>query len=374
MKKIYATPITGLSFVSVKDTSLPKTIQYKNYYCIPNLSDINDSYRNMISLESGMPESLPDDIYNMALKMAERHKDNNWEDLYTSYLFFYYEDIKTDSYDYIVEPQIINSSIREYPDKEQIINVPYSYLSLLIAEYNLYRNDNIDRSFSKIHLISQNFLDIIFISLFTSGNIELYNPRITLPRSTTSHTGITAFYEIDGDLLRFIPYKKQIQHNKNIIIPIEILTSSLEKTILPYSAIEASTSIQHTVIKAYRNLFEASQYHSIDSSFLLLISTIEMLVDNEKFQSTKHVQDIFCAIVSNDKTQFNKNHQFLEYCHREIRTEIIHRAKTIEDLGKKKYIEILNQLSLLINNYCISIANSTNIEDIHQTARLKNFF
>ena len=104
---------------------------------------------------------------------------------------------------------------------------------------------------------------------------------------------------------------------------------------------------------AFTRLSEAMYMNSANTSFVYLMSTIEMLADKEYIKFTKAKTNILAFIATSKKEYLEKLEWFKEVS-KVIRTEVVHNGKSIYEIlhGEQEVERLLNRLMSIIVVYC----------------------
>jgi len=110
---------------------------------------------------------------------------------------------------------------------------------------------------------------------------------------------------------------------------------------------------------ALARINEAMYMNNINTSFIYLMSTLEMLASNDYLQFKK-VKTSIISFVANNKVEYHEMCGKLRDISENIRTEIVHNGKNLYDLfaSSDQVKSLLWYLTGVIVNYCESVINT----------------
>lgn len=98
---------------------------------------------------------------------------------------------------------------------------------------------------------------------------------------------------------------------------------------------------------------EAFYFPNVNTSFIYLMSTIEMLASSE-YMRFQDVKPKIVTIISNNRNQYHEKSKELFEISKKYRTEVVHNGKSLSTLfdDEKKMLKLLNYLMIMIIQYC----------------------
>lgn len=108
-----------------------------------------------------------------------------------------------------------------------------------------------------------------------------------------------------------------------------------------------------------RRINEAMYMGNINTSFIYLMSTFDMLASDEYINFKKVKSRIIPFLVNSKKSYHNKS-KFFKYLSKDIRTEIVHNGKSLFNFfnSKEELIHFMFRITSLIVNYCTEVYKS----------------
>lgn len=129
------------------------------------------------------------------------------------------------------------------------------------------------------------------------------------------------------------------------------------------SDINRTDVVYNTCRGALARVNEAMYFNNINTSFVYLMSTLEMLASHEYIQFKK-VKTYILAFVATNKTDYYQKSERLKNISKTIREQVVHNGKNLYDLfdDHNEASKLLNFLTELIVLYCEQVI-TLNIKD-----------
>jgi len=265
--------------------------------------------------------------------------------------------------DFILTPslEVINSdhfhtdfsSISMFNTKEFISILSSSLIeesSLIIFKDDFFEPKTVDQNYYFINKISQKAdraLDLIRIN---ENNFGVPEQLPGIPGITSNGSQVTE--QLTDGKIRTINGKILFMIREGIgLYPFD-LSSNIYEDELYECLYGVSNEINLLFREAIHRVSEAMYMNNLNTSFVYLLSTLEMLASRE-YLNFKKTKSKILPFISNSKNQYHERSKYLRYISEDLRTEIIHNGKSIFDLydNSKDVYKLLNNIKLIIVEY-----------------------
>ncbi|HDH5775367.1 TPA: hypothetical protein PI588_001213 [Staphylococcus aureus] len=226
--------------------------------------------------------------------------------------------------------------------------------ALVIFKDDFFEPTTVDQNYYFINKLSQKAdrtLDIIRIN---ENNFGVPEQLPGIPGITSN--GWQVAEQLTDHKLRTINGKVMFMIREGIgLYPID-LSSNIYEDKLYNCLYVTSNEINLLFREAIHRVSESMYMNNLNTSFVYLLSTLEMLSSREylKFKKTKSK---ILPFISYSKYQYHKCSEYLRNISENLRTEIIHNGKSIFDLydNYEDVYKLLNWIKLIIIEYISNI-------------------
>lgn len=117
---------------------------------------------------------------------------------------------------------------------------------------------------------------------------------------------------------------------------------------------------------------ESYYFSNLNTSFVYLMSTLEMLV-SEEYIGFKKVKTYITAFTANSKSDYNNKCNRLKSISKDIREQVVHNGKSLFDIieDHREIYKLLNYLVGLIISYCVEVV-SLEVYDLDELVGERN--
>ncbi|CAC8425796.1 hypothetical protein [Staphylococcus aureus] len=223
--------------------------------------------------------------------------------------------------------------------------------ALVIFKDDFFEPTTVDQNYYFINKLSQKAdrtLDIIRINENNFGVPE------QLPGITSN--GWQVAEQLTDHKLRTINGKVMFMIREGIgLYPID-LSSNIYEDKLYNCLYVTSNEINLLFREAIHRVSESMYMNNLNTSFVYLLSTLEMLSSRE-YLNFKKTKSKILPFISYSKYQYHKCSEYLRNISENLRTEIIHNGKSIFDLydNYEDVYKLLNWIKLIIIEYISNI-------------------
>ncbi|HFQ1412779.1 TPA: hypothetical protein ACHALY_001504 [Staphylococcus aureus] len=223
--------------------------------------------------------------------------------------------------------------------------------ALVIFKDDFFEPTTVDQNYYFINKLSQKAdrtLDIIRINENNFGVPE------QLPGITSN--GWHVAEQLTDHKLRTINGKVMFMIREGIgLYPID-LSSNIYEDKLYNCLYVTSNEINLLFREAIHRVSESMYMNNLNTSFVYLLSTLEMLSSRE-YLNFKKTKSKILPFISYSKYQYHKCSEYLRNISENLRTEIIHNGKSIFDLydNYEDVYKLLNWIKLIIIEYISNI-------------------
>ncbi|EVA50344.1 hypothetical protein [Staphylococcus aureus] len=226
--------------------------------------------------------------------------------------------------------------------------------ALVIFKDDFFEPTTVDQNYYFINKLSQKAdrtLDIIRIN---ENNFGVPEQLPGIPGITSN--GWQVAEQLTDHKLRTINGKVMFMIREGIgLYPID-LSSNIYEDKLYNCLYVTSNEINLLFREAIHRVSESMYMNNLNTSFVYLLSTLEMLSSREYLNFKKTKSKIF-PFISYSKYQYHKCSEYLRNISENLRTEIIHNGKSIFDLydNYEDVYKLLNWIKLIIIEYISNI-------------------
>ncbi|HEI6539805.1 TPA: hypothetical protein ACH7LM_000056 [Staphylococcus aureus] len=226
--------------------------------------------------------------------------------------------------------------------------------ALVIFKDDFFEPTTVDQNYYFINKLSQKAdrtLDIIRIN---ENNFGVPEQLPGIPGITSN--GWQVAEQLTDHKLRTINGKVMFMIREGIgLYPID-LSSNIYEDKLYNCLYVTSNEINLLFREAIHRVSESMYMNNLNTSFVYLLSTLEMLSSRE-YLNFKKTKSKILPFISYSKYQYHKCSEYLRNISENLRTEIIHNGKSIFDLydNYKDVYKLLNWIKLIIIEYISNI-------------------
>ncbi|CAC8046499.1 TPA: hypothetical protein O8265_001292 [Staphylococcus aureus] len=244
--------------------------------------------------------------------------------------------------------------------------------ALVIFKDDFFEPTTVDQNYYFINKLSQKAdrtLDIIRIN---ENNFGVPEQLPGIPGITSN--GWQVAEQLTDHKLRTINGKVMFMIREGIgLYPID-LSSNIYEDKLYNCLYVTSNEINLLFREAIHRVSESMYMNNLNTSFVYLLSTLEMLSSRE-YLNFKKTKSKILPFISYSKYQYHKCSEYLRNISENLRTEIIHNGKSIFDLydNYEDVYKLLNWIKLIIIEYISNIVkkNIQTFDDLEKE-RKKN--
>ncbi|HDA6650951.1 TPA: hypothetical protein O5R43_000291 [Staphylococcus aureus] len=226
--------------------------------------------------------------------------------------------------------------------------------ALVIFKDDFFEPTTVDQNYYFINKLSQKAdrtLDIIRIN---ENNFGVPEQLPGIPGITSN--GWQVAEQLTDHKLRTINGKVMFMIREGIgVYPID-LSSNIYEDKLYNCLYVTSNEINLLFREAIHRVSESMYMNNLNTSFVYLLSTLEMLSSRE-YLNFKKTKSKILPFISYSKYQYHKCSEYLRNISENLRTEIIHNGKSIFDLydNYEDVYKLLNWIKLIIIEYISNI-------------------
>ncbi|EVT39294.1 hypothetical protein Q581_01347 [Staphylococcus aureus M1532] len=226
--------------------------------------------------------------------------------------------------------------------------------ALVIFKDDFFEPTTVDQNYYFINKLSQKAdrtLDIIRIN---ENNFGVPEQLPGIPGITSN--GWQVAEQLTDHKLRTINGKVMFMIREGIgLYPID-LSSNIYEDKLYNCLYVTSNKINLLFREAIHRVSESMYMNNLNTSFVYLLSTLEML-SSRKYLNFKKTKSKILPFISYSKYQYHKCSEYLRNISENLRTEIIHNGKSIFDLydNYEDVYKLLNWIKLIIIEYISNI-------------------
>ncbi|CAC6189999.1 hypothetical protein ACM6AV_11140 [Staphylococcus aureus] len=226
--------------------------------------------------------------------------------------------------------------------------------ALVIFKDDFFEPTTVDQNYYFINKLSQKAdrtLDIIRIN---ENNFGVPEQLPGIPGITSN--GWQVAEQLTDHKLRTINGKVMFMIREGIgLYPID-LSSNIYEDKLYNCLYVTSNEINLLFREAIHRVSESMYMNNLNTSFIYLLSTLEMLSSRE-YLNFKKTKSKILPFISYSKYQYHKCSEYLRNISENLRTEIIHNGKSIFDLydNYEDVYKLLNWIKLIIIEYISNI-------------------
>ncbi|HBP2856786.1 TPA: hypothetical protein L5Z20_002060, partial [Staphylococcus aureus] len=226
--------------------------------------------------------------------------------------------------------------------------------ALVIFKDDFFEHTTVDQNYYFINKLSQKAdrtLDIIRIN---ENNFGVPEQLPGIPGITSN--GWQVAEQLTDHKLRTINGKVMFMIREGIgLYPID-LSSNIYEDKLYNCLYVTSNEINLLFREAIHRVSESMYMNNLNTSFVYLLSTLEMLSSRE-YLNFKKTKSKILPFISYSKYQYHKCSEYLRNISENLRTEIIHNGKSIFDLydNYEDVYKLLNWIKLIIIEYISNI-------------------
>ncbi|MCD0956288.1 hypothetical protein I5D02_08110 [Staphylococcus aureus] len=226
--------------------------------------------------------------------------------------------------------------------------------ALVIFKDDFFEPTTVDQNYYFINKLSQKAdrtLDIIRIN---ENNFGVPEQLPGIPGITSN--GWQVAEQLTDHKLRTINGKVMFMIREGIgLYPID-LSSNIYEDKLYNCLYVTSNEINLLFREAIHRVSESMYMNNLNTSFVYLLSTLEMLSSRE-YLNYKKTKSKILPFISYSKYQYHKCSEYLRNISENLRTEIIHNGKSIFDLydNYEDVYKLLNWIKLIIIEYISNI-------------------
>ncbi|HHA5585051.1 TPA: hypothetical protein ACOM3C_002139 [Staphylococcus aureus] len=226
--------------------------------------------------------------------------------------------------------------------------------ALVIFKDDFFEPTTVDQNYYFINKLSQKAdrtLDIIRIN---ENNFGVPEQLPGIPGITSN--GWKVAEQLTDHKLRTINGKVMFMIREGIgLYPID-LSSNIYEDKLYNCLYVTSNEINLLFREAIHRVSESMYMNNLNTSFVYLLSTLEMLSSRE-YLNFKKTKSKILPFISYSKYQYHKCSEYLRNISENLRTEIIHNGKSIFDLydNYEDVYKLLNWIKLIIIEYISNI-------------------
>ncbi|EOB6881748.1 TPA: hypothetical protein O9P94_001816 [Staphylococcus aureus] len=226
--------------------------------------------------------------------------------------------------------------------------------ALVIFKDDFFEPTTVDQNYYFINKLSQKAdrtLDIIRIN---ENNFGVPEQLPGIPGITSN--GWQVAEQLTDHKLRTINGKVMFMIREGIgLYPID-LSSNIYEDKLYNCLYVTSNEINLLFREAIHRVSESMYMNNLNTSFVYLLSTLEMLSSRE-YLNLKKTKSKILPFISYSKYQYHKCSEYLRNISENLRTEIIHNGKSIFDLydNYEDVYKLLNWIKLIIIEYISNI-------------------
>ncbi|HDF5524351.1 TPA: hypothetical protein PEL57_000896 [Staphylococcus aureus] len=226
--------------------------------------------------------------------------------------------------------------------------------ALVIFKDDFFEPTTVDQNYYFINKLSQKAdrtLDIIRIN---ENNFGVPEQLPGIPGITSN--GWQVAEQLTDHKLRTINGKVMFMIREGIgLYPIDLSSNIYEDKL--YNCLYVTSNEINLLFKeAIHRVSESMYMNNLNTSFVYLLSTLEMLSSRE-YLNFKKTKSKILPFISYSKYQYHKCSEYLRNISENLRTEIIHNGKSIFDLydNYEDVYKLLNWIKLIIIEYISNI-------------------
>ncbi|MFH6041638.1 hypothetical protein ACHLZS_07910 [Staphylococcus aureus] len=226
--------------------------------------------------------------------------------------------------------------------------------ALVIFKDDFFEPTTVDQNYYFINKLSQKAdrtLDIIRIN---ENNFGVPEQLPGIPGITSN--GWQVAEQLTDHKLRTINGKVMFMIREGIgLYPIDLSSNIYEDKLYNFLYV-TSNEINLLFREAIHRVSESMYMNNLNTSFVYLLSTLEMLSSRE-YLNFKKTKSKILPFISYSKYQYHKCSEYLRNISENLRTEIIHNGKSIFDLydNYEDVYKLLNWIKLIIIEYISNI-------------------
>ncbi|HDW7818795.1 TPA: hypothetical protein RM657_002110 [Staphylococcus aureus] len=226
--------------------------------------------------------------------------------------------------------------------------------ALVIFKDDFFEPTTVDQNYYFINKLSQKAdrtLDIIRIN---ENNFGVPEQLPGIPGITSN--GWQVAEQLTDHKLRTINGKVMFMIREGIGLYLIDLSSNIYEDKLYNCLYVTSNEINLLFREAIHRVSESMYMNNLNTSFVYLLSTLEMLSSRE-YLNFKKTKSKILPFISYSKYQYHKCSEYLRNISENLRTEIIHNGKSIFDLydNYEDVYKLLNWIKLIIIEYISNI-------------------
>ncbi|HHD6587795.1 TPA: hypothetical protein ACOT6G_000547 [Staphylococcus aureus] len=226
--------------------------------------------------------------------------------------------------------------------------------ALVIFKDDFFEPTTVDQNYYFINKLSQKAdrtLDIIRIN---ENNFGVPEQLPGIPGITSN--GWQVAEQLTDHKLRTINGKVMFMIREGIgLYPIDLSSNIYEDKL--YNCLYVTSNENNLLFReAIHRVSESMYMNNLNTSFVYLLSTLEMLSSRE-YLNFKKTKSKILPFISYSKYQYHKCSEYLRNISENLRTEIIHNGKSIFDLydNYEDVYKLLNWIKLIIIEYISNI-------------------
>lgn len=236
-------------------------------------------------------------------------------------------------------------------------NTNYSFVNstLAITSFENFKYDNTQQSFHSVNKLCEKIdrsLDYLRLIECNIGNFE------TLPGLPgIMDDGFKNVFKLDleSGLFEMVPGEVTFFLRKGIGLMPSREPNASDLISLRHECIfsDRDDEVFLNCRAALTRINEAMYMHNLNTAFIYLTTTLEMLADNSKFINFKKVKPRILPFISKSKGEYLRLSEYLVGISQGKRTEIVHNGKSIHDLyeNPNQVIAELFRITALIVSY-----------------------
>ncbi|HEB2398506.1 TPA: hypothetical protein RY817_002715 [Staphylococcus aureus] len=226
--------------------------------------------------------------------------------------------------------------------------------ALVIFKDDFFEPTTVDQNYYFINKLSQKADRTLDIIRLNENNFGVPEQLPGIPGITSN--GWQVAEQLTDHKLRTINGKVMFMIREGIgLYPID-LSSNIYEDKLYNCLYVTSNEINLLFREAIHRVSESMYMNNLNTSFVYLLSTLEMLSSRE-YLNFKKTKSKILPFISYSKYQYHKCSEYLRNISENLRTEIIHNGKSIFDLydNYEDVYKLLNWIKLIIIEYISNI-------------------
>lgn len=226
--------------------------------------------------------------------------------------------------------------------------------ALVIFKDDFFEPTTVDQNYYFINKLSQKADRTLDIIRMNENNFGVPEQLPGIPGITSN--GWQVAEQLTDHKLRTINGKVMFMIREGIgLYPID-LSSNIYEDKLYNCLYVTSNEINLLFREAIHRVSESMYMNNLNTSFVYLLSTLEMLSSRE-YLNFKKTKSKILPFISYSKYQYHKCSEYLRNISENLRTEIIHNGKSIFDLydNYEDVYKLLNWIKLIIIEYISNI-------------------